>query len=131
MSITAEKLMNNESFLTLRDESIKYLKRLENADMIGLYKIADELVADKSHLIEVLNFWELWYRDIMVYKTNKQAILYYPDYEALLIDICTKLTYNKISMSLKVLQKSRIDISNNVYAMFVVENLLLDLKEKK
>ncbi|OOO00474.1 MAG: hypothetical protein ATN35_07125 [Epulopiscium sp. Nele67-Bin004] len=128
---TAQKLINDESFLTLRDESINYLNRLETADMIALYKIADELVEDKLRLVEILNFWELWYRDIMIYKTNNQAILYYPDYEGLLIDICNKLTYNKISMNLKVIQKSRIDISNNVYAMFVVENLLLDLKEKK
>ncbi len=127
---TMQKLMLDEEFLELRNKSINYLIQLQTADMIKLYDIVNTLIEDKEKLINILDFWILWYRDIMLCKRIVTTNLYYYDYQSTLLDIASKLTYNKISIDMKNIQKSRMDITKNIYPLFVIENLLMKLKEK-
>ncbi|MGL4362037.1 MAG: DNA polymerase III subunit delta' [Cellulosilyticaceae bacterium] len=127
----ANQLISDESFMEDRRNSIEYLVSLEKADLIELYDLVKTICGNKDKMVEMLNFWELWYRDIAILKSTKSDKLYYLDYHSTLLDSSSKLTYNKISTNLDAIKEAKKQISQNAYGMFIIENLLLKLKERK
>ncbi len=130
-----EQIAEDDQFWEQRKLSIDYLNRIEKADLVQLYEIVDELVDKKDDLIEILNFWLLWYRDVAILKSSKKIaeddILYNMDSTKQLLDMASKLTYNKVNYILELIKQSILDIRRNIYALFVIENLLLKMKERK
>lgn len=126
-----KQLLHDESFLERREKSVQYLLRLEKVDLMAMYELIKEITEEKENLAEILEFWELWYRDLAVLKTTGQDNLYYLDYKEQLLDSASKLTYNKISTSLLALRDAKLQVYQNVYTTFIIENLLLNLKERK
>lgn len=130
-----EKISQDDQFWEQRQLSIDYLNRIEKADVVQLYQIVDELVEKKEDLIDILNFWLLWYRDVAILKasekTTENEILYNIDNTKQLLYTASKLTYNKINHILELIKQSILDIRRNIYPLFVIENLLLKMKERK
>lgn len=130
-----EKIAQDDQFWEQRQLSINYLDRIDKADLVQLYQIIDELVEKKDDLIEILNFWLLWYRDVAILKaTDKMTgndILYNIDSRKQLLYTAGKLTYNKVNYILELIKQSILDIRRNIYPLFVIENLLLKMKERK
>lgn len=124
-------ILNDETYLEIRKKSIDYLKRLEKAQIIELYDMVKEITDDKENIERILEFWLLWYRDIAVVKATNSNDLYYKDYEQQLLDMSYKLTYNKVSQNIEFVKGAILDIRQNIYSTFVIENLLLKLKERK
>lgn len=127
----AQDILEDETYLELRKQSIDYLKRLEKAQIMELYEIVKEITDDKENIERLLEFWLLWYRDIAVVKTTNSDDLYYKDYQQQLLDMSSKLTYNKVSQNIEFTKNAILDIRQNIYSTFVIENLLLKLKERK
>lgn len=127
----ANELIEDTNFLRLRETSIEYLERLDKADLIQLYAVVKEMCDSKEMIPEILDFWLLWYRDIAILKSTSSDKLYYLDYQTKLLDMSYKLTYNKISTNIQAIKKAKIEINQNIYATFTIENLLLQLKERK
>lgn len=126
-----DELLQDPSYLEIRKQSIVYLERLERADLIEVYDLVKDLTDQKDMIEKILEFWLLWYRDIAVLKTTKSEDLYYSDHQKLLLDRAYKLTYNKISENIDHVKTALLDIKHNIYSTFVIENLLLNLKERK
>ena len=125
------KLIEDEAFLEQRTKAVDYLLALDKLDLMQMYNMVKELCEDKLAIGQILNFWELWYRDVAILKATDTTQLYYLDYHTSLLDMCSKLTYNKISTHINLIRQAKIQIDQNIYPMFVVENLLLKLKERK
>lgn len=130
-----EKIAQDEQFWEQRKSSIEYLKRIEQADLIKLYQVIDELAEKKEELEDILGFWLLWYRDMAILKSagniQERNILYNIDYKKELLYTAGKLTYNKINYILELIKQAILDIKRNIYPLFVIENLLLKMKERK
>ncbi|MHC1749210.1 MAG: DNA polymerase III subunit delta' [Cellulosilyticaceae bacterium] len=126
-----QKLKNDETFIEKRNKSIQYLERLERANLMEVYGLVKELCDQKEDIIEILDFWTLWYRDVGILKSMDKPNLYYSDYKNQLLDITYKLPYNKITTNISLIRQAKIEINQNIYATFVIENLLLKLKERK
>lgn len=127
----ANTLIEDLGFLELREKSITYLEKLEKADLIQMYQLVQEICENKEVILQILDFWTLWYRDIAILKSTGSERLYYLDYQSKLLDMSYKLTYNKISTDIEAIKKSKIEINQNIYMTFIIENLLLKLKERK
>lgn len=127
----ANKLLGDEVFLETRRQSIEYLRELERADMMGVYSLVKSLTENKDLLGEILEFWLLWYRDLAVLKSTPTNKLYYLDYQSSLLDTTSKLTYNVICRHIDLIRQAKLQIDQNIYPTFVIENLLLKLKERK
>lgn len=127
----ANKLIEDEAFIEQRRMSIEYLKRLNNANMMGLYELVKEICDQKESILQILDFWLLWHRDIALQKSTGSDNLYYLDYKSDILDTAYKLTYNKISTNIVSIKEAKREIEQNIYATFVIENLLLKLKERK
>lgn len=126
-----DKLVEDEAFIEQRKKSVEYLKRLNNADMMGLYEMVKELSDQKEIISRILDFWLLWFRDVALIKSTGSNNLYYLDYKADLLDTTSKLTYNKISKNIFAIKSAKREIEQNIYTTFVIENLLLKLKERR
>ena len=127
----AEDILQDETYMELRKESISYLQRLERGQIMEIYDLVKEITDQKESIEQILNFWLLWYRDVMVCKVAHSGDLYYKDYQQQLLDMSYKLTYNKVSQNLEFIKSAILDIRQNIYSTFVIENLLLKLKERK
>ena len=125
------EILEDETYLEVRKQSIHYLNRLEKAQIMDLYEIVKEVTDDKENIERLLEFWLLWYRDIAVVKATNSDDLYYKDYYEQLLDMSSKLTYNKVSQNIEFIKHAILDIRQNIYSTFVIENLLLKLKERK
>lgn len=124
-------ILQDETYLEIRKQSINYLNRLEKAQIMEIYEIVKEITDDKENIERLLEFWLLWYRDIAVVKATNSSNLYYKDYQQQLLDMSSKLTYNKVSQNIEFIKNAILDIRQNIYSTFVIENLLLKLKERK
>ena len=124
-------ILQDETYLEIRKQSINYLSRLEKAQIMEIYEIVKEITDDKENIERLLEFWLLWYRDIAVVKATNSTNLYYKDYQQQLLDMSSKLTYNKVSQNIGFIKNAILDIRQNIYSTFVIENLLLKLKERK
>lgn len=124
-------ILQDEGFFELRAKAIAYLERLEKSDLIGLYNLVKEITEQKEEIERLLEYWLYWYRDIALLKATQTEALYYSDYQQQLLDRASILTYNKVSQSIDCIIKALTDIRQNIYGTFVIENLLLKLKERK
>lgn len=128
---TINDILEDEEYMALRKESASYITRLQKADMMELYDMVKEITDQKENIEQILEFWLFWYRDIAVLKAAGSQDLYYLDYQQQLLDMSYKLTYNKVSQNIEHLKMAILDIKQNIYSTFVIENLLLQLKERK
>ncbi len=127
----ANKLLEDNTFLEQREKSVRYLLDLQKADLMQVYDLVKHITDEKEMIGEVLDFWELWYRDLALYKSTQTQQLYYADYQSTLLDMSSKLTYNKIGTHIDLIRQARSQIAQNIYATFVIEQLLLKLKERR
>lgn len=128
---TAKKLIEDEDFLEERRTSINYLLDLQKADLMQMYNIQKSICEDKEFISSLLEFWLLWYRDLAILKATGEGNLYYLDYKTHLLDMASKLTYNTIDRHIKLIKDATMQINQNIYPTFVIENLLLKIKERK
>ena len=126
-----EDILHDESYMEIREKSVKYLERLDRAQIMEIYDIVKEITDQKDNIEAILKFWLCWYRDIAVVKAAGNQDLYYKDYQQQLLDMAYKLTYNKVSQNIESIKRAMLDIKQNIYSTFVIENLLLQLKERK
>lgn len=124
-------ILEDEHYMDIRQQTVGFIERLEKANLMEIYDLVKEMTDLKDDLEQILKFWLLWYRDVAVYKTSKSRDLYYIDYQKQLLDMSSKLTYNKVSQNIEHIKKAILDIKQNIYSTFVIENLLLQLKERK
>lgn len=124
-------IIQDETYMEVRRQSIKYLERLDKAQIMEIYDIVKEVIEQKEDIERVLQFWLYWYRDIAIVKAANSDDLYYKDYHQQLLDMSYKLTYNKVSQNIESIKLAILDIKQNIYSTFVIENLLLQLKERK
>ena len=127
----ANQLIEDTQFLEMRQTSIERLNQIERADLIGVYRHVKELVEHKENLIEILQFWLLWYRDLAMVKVGEREKLYYVDYEGALLDTSSKLTYNMICKHMDLIKETTLQIQQNINSTLAIENLLLKIKEKR
>jgi len=124
-------ILQDDNFFELRKKSITYLEQLDTADLIELYDLVKDLIEQKDDIEKIFEFWLLWYLDVALLKTTQTSDLYYRDYQKQLLDIAQKLTYNKLSQNIESIKIALLDIKQNINYTFVIENLLLRLKERK
>lgn len=124
-------MLESGEFWDIRQRSIDYIVKLDSVDLVELYDMAEELDKDRSKLTQILDFWIIWYRDLLMYKMfEKDNYIFYKDFKNVLLDRSKKLTYNRINDNFYKIIKAKEQLDKNINAMFVIENLLLDIKER-
>lgn len=121
----------DDSLLRQRSQKIDELTSLLTASLEQRFAYARELAAqfsqDRRAVVETLETWLSWWRDLMLIKGSCKEAISNVDYEVALGRQAKKLSLNKIRDFITFLGLTKEEISRNVNARLAFESLMLNL----
>lgn len=123
-------LADSEDFRHLYGELLDLLKNLKKSDISELLERIRKMKEDKLDIHQCLDFMQMWYRDVLMYKTTKDInLLIFKDEFSAVNAMSTVSGYEGLERILTAIDKARIRLDANVNMELVMELLLLTMKE--
>ncbi len=117
---------NKELFLEQRHDLLRALLALSSGSIIPLFKLADELAANKEHLVEILEIFQAFFRDLLLLKHGR------PENELVNLDMKETLyrqlgseTTSGLLKKLTALDAGRYYLQRNVNRQLAMEIMLM------
>ena len=85
-----------------------------------------KLQEDNLDLFECLDFMQLWYREILMFKVNT---LVFKDEYGVVSGLCQKSSYEGLETILNSIEKAKARLNANVNTELALELMLLTMKE--
>ena len=123
-------LADSEDFRHLYGELLDLLKNLKKSDISELLERIRKMKEDKLDIHQCLDFMQMWYRDVLMYKTTKDInLLIFKDEFSTVNAMSTVSGYEGLERILTAIDKARIRLDANVNMELVMELPLLTMKE--
>ncbi|MCB7318496.1 DNA polymerase III subunit delta' [Lacrimispora sp. 210928-DFI.3.58] len=123
-------LAQAEDFKLMYEEVLHLLKHVKDADISELLDDIRRLKEDNLDIYECLDFMQMWYRDVLMYKTTKDInLLIFKDEFSTIKSMGTLSGYDGLDTILKAIDKARIRLDANVNMELAMELMLLTMKE--
>ena len=123
-------LADSEEFKLMYEEILHLLKHLKDMDISELLNYIRKLKEDNLELHDCLDFMQMWYRDILMYKTTKDInLLIFKDEFSTVKQIAALSGYEGMERILAAIEKARVRLDANVNMELVMELMLLVMKE--
>lgn len=123
-------LSSSDSFQKLHNQMLFLLGNVKKMDMIQLLEIIRTMKEESLDLYECLDFMQLWYRDILLYKVTKDInhLIFRNEYRTI-NEISQNSAYEGLEKILEAIEKARTRLNANVNMELAMELLLLVMKE--
>lgn len=126
----AIKLAGSEEFRLMYDEVLHLLKHMKDMDISELLDYIRKLKEDSLDIYECLDFMQIWYRDVLMFKVTKDAnLLIFKDEYATISGMSKQTGYDGFENILNAIDKARIRLDANVNMELAMELMLLAMKE--
>ena len=123
-------LASSEEFSLLYKEVLTLLKNIKEMDIPMLLDYIKKLQEDNLDLFECLDFMQLWYRDILMFKVTKDInTLVFKDEYGVVSGLCQKSSYEGLETILNSIEKAKARLNANVNTELALELMLLTMKE--
>lgn len=123
-------LADSEDFKIMYEEILHLLKHLKDMDISELLNYIRKLKDDNLDLHDCLDFMQMWYRDILMYKTTKDInLLIFKDEFSTVKQVAALSGYEGLERILAAIDKARVRLDANVNMELVMELMLLTMKE--
>ena len=123
-------LAQSEDFKMMYEEILTLLKEIKEMDISQLLDVIRKLKDNNTYIKECLNFMQMWYRDILMYKTTKDLnLLIFKDEFSAVKKAASLSSYEGLERILEAIDKARVRLDANVNMELVMELLLLTMKE--
>lgn len=123
-------MADSEEFQHMYQELIELLKHVKKADISQLLDTIRQFKEENMDLHQCLDFFQMWYRDVLMYKTTKDInLLIFKDEFPAVNSVSTLSGYEGLERILTAIDKARIRLDANVNSELVMELLLLTMKE--
>lgn len=123
-------LASSEEFGLLYRQILNLLKNLKEMDISMLLDSIKKLQEDQLDLHECLDFMQLWYRDILMFKVTKDInTLVFKEEYAKVSSLCQTSSYEGLELILNAIEKAKTRLDANVNADLALELMLLTMKE--
>lgn len=120
----------SEEFQLMYQQVINLLKNVKEMDISMLLDSIRHLQEDSLDLEECLDFMQLWYRDILMFKVTRDVnLLVFKEEYATVSGICQKSSYEGLESILSAIGKAKVRLNANVNPELVLELMLLTMKE--
>ncbi|MDO4300958.1 MAG: DNA polymerase III subunit delta' C-terminal domain-containing protein [Clostridia bacterium] len=127
----AMELINSDEFRDTRDLAIETAVKLEDADMIELYRLVDDLKEHRPVLDQILEIMYLVYRDSLVLKqTGCRDKIIQKDKLIQTETIAKKAAIHQLINRCDSINDTRNKLSHNGNAQLLLETLFYKIKEK-
>ena len=126
----AISLASSEDFKHLHQEILGLLRHVKQADISELLDEIRKMKEDGLDIYECLDFIQLWYRDILLYKVTKDInqLIFKEEFRTV-NEISQNSGYDGIEQILEAVDKARVRLDANVNMELAMELLLLTMKE--
>ena len=126
----AISLASSEDFKLLYSELLYLLKQIKQMDIGEMLNYIRRLREENIDLNECLEFMQLWYRDVLMFKVTKDAnLLMFKDEFATVNEMSKNSGYEGLENILSAIDKARIRLDANVNTELVLELMFLVMKE--
>lgn len=126
----AIELASSEDFQLMYRRLLKMLKQLKEMDISQLLDEIKQLKAENLDLYDCLDFMQLWYRDVLMYKVTKDMnLLVFKDEYRAVNEISSRSGYDGMERILEAIDKARTRLDANVNMELAMELMLLVMKE--
>ena len=111
-------------------EVLTLLKNIKDMDIPMLLDYIRKLQEDNLDLYECLDFMQLGYRDILMFKVTKDmnSLIFKDEYSAV-SSCCQKSSYEGLEEILSAIEKAKVRLNANVNTDLALELMLLTMKE--
>lgn len=126
----AISIASSEEFKLLHKEVLHLLKHVKEMDISELLDYIRKLKEDNLDIYECLDFMQLWYRDVLLYKVTKDInLLVFKDEYRTINEISKNSGYDGMEKILEAIDKARTRLDANVNTELAMELMLLVMKE--
>ena len=107
---------------------IERINLLNKGCVTEILDLAELLSKDKETIMEKLDFFRLWFRDLLTFKeTDRLSYLINGDLKNEVRSIASRLSHSNLFEKLKFVNEAQLAISNNVNPKLSIETMLLRL----
>lgn len=121
----AIRYIREPELLETRKEALDDLVKLINVKRVERFKYAKDLSRDKESMVDTLNIWQSFWRDVLIIKTNAEGGVSNIDRKVDIQSTAAKMKVNEIKVVLKGIDTGLAAIRSNVNPLLNAENLLL------
>lgn len=126
----AISLVYSEDFKLMHQEVLRLLKQIKQTDISELLDYIRKLKEDNLDIYECLDFMQMWYRDVLLYKVTKDMnLLIFKDEYKAINEISTGSAYDGLEKILEAIDKAKVRLDANVNMELAMELMLLVMKE--
>lgn len=126
----AISLVSSEDFKLMHQEVLRLLKQIKQTDISELLEYIRKLKEDNLDIYECLDFMQMWYRDVLLYKVTKDMnLLIFKDEYKAINEISTGSAYDGLEKILEAIDKAKVRLDANVNMELAMELMLLVMKE--
>lgn len=111
-------------------EQIKVLRQLENLVKSKLHErinFVSKIGKDRNFILEILDVWLSYFRDLMLVSLNKQTPMTYNFLKDKLTEQVSRYSKSKLLKLIKDIYRTKILISHNINPRLALENLVISL----
>lgn len=123
-------LASSEEFQLLYQRVLQILKGIKNMDIPILLDCIKKLQEENLDIYECLDFMQLWYRDILMFKVTKDInLLIFTEEYSTISEQCRSSAYEGLEKILNAIDKAKARLDANVNMELTMELMLLVMKE--
>ncbi|MCD8223614.1 MAG: DNA polymerase III subunit delta' [Clostridiales bacterium] len=126
----AIQLASSEQFRAMYMQLLQLMKNIHTLDISVLLEEIRRIKEGNLDIYECLDFMQLWYRDVLLYKVTKDInlLIFKNEYRAI-NEASQYSSYEGLENVQKAIDKARVRLDANVNMELVIELLLLAMKE--
>ena len=126
----AISLVSSEEFKLMHQKVLRLLRQIKQMDISELLDYIRKMKEDNLDIYECLDFMQMWYRDVLLYKVTKDMnLLIFKDEYKSINEISTGSAYDGLEKILEAIDKARVRLDANVNMELAMELMLLVMKE--
>jgi DNA polymerase-3 subunit delta' len=126
----AVKMQESEDFKVQREEVIQIIEKVLNENELNVFDSVKFFQIYKENIDELLDWMILWFRDMLILQeTGSEKFLINSDKSVTLQRQFNRIGYEKITNSIKIIEKTKKNIKANVNFQLAIEIMLLSMQE--
>lgn len=123
-------IASSDDFKEMHKEILNLLKHVRNMDISELLEYIQKLKETHLDIYDCLDFMQMWYRDVLLYKVTKDInLLIFKDEYRTINEISKNSGYDGIERILESIDKTKVRLDANVNMELALELMLLVMKE--
>lgn len=123
-------LASSEEFQLMYTELLHVLKHLKDMDITELLQYIKKTRDENLDICDSLDFMQLWYRDVLMYKVTRDInLLVFKDEYNTIKEMSAASAYEGLELILQAIDKARVRLDANVNMELAMELMLLVMKE--